>query len=308
MLKKILFIILCATFALSVKAQSDITIGLVVPNTEVDGVSPDAFKLLRSKLEKLLTNVGVASYGGDFVMYPTINIVEDNLIEGGIKNFFKVKLELTLNVVNYSTKTVFSTRTMSLTGTAERVKSAAIKNAFTQIKGTDPQFRAFIERTKENIYDYYAKHQGEILTKASTLASTGDYDQAIAILSSYPMQVSGYDEAQELLSKVYLQYVNLNASRILNEARAALATKNYEQAVNLAAQIDPRSSHYGEAKKIIDQVRSTINSEQAAANQRAMKALEIAADVQKTRINAAASVAQAYYKRRVINYNVIRVY
>ena len=63
-----------------------------------------------------------------------------------------------------------------------------------------------------------------------------------------------------------------------------------------------------DSKSIIEKVRSTINNEQAAANQRTMKALEIAADVQKSRINAVASVARAYYSRRVVNYNIVRIY
>mgnify|MGYP002512824013 CR=1 FL=1 len=32
--------------------------------------------------------------------------------------------------------------------------------------------------------------------------NTGKYDEAIALLSSYPSQVSGYDESQKLLQKI----------------------------------------------------------------------------------------------------------
>lgn len=307
-MRRIFLLLIGLMLVVSVRAQSDITIGLIMPQEELDGVKPDAYKLLQSKLEKLLTSSGVSSYGGDFVMYPVVNVIDENLIEGGIKNFFKVKIELTLNVVNLTSKTLFSSESWPLSGTAERVKSDAVRNAFTQLKGNDPHFKSFIDKTKNIICEYYETNKNSILTQASTLASTGEYDQAIALLSEYPSQVSGYSEAQSLMQKIYLQYVNANAARILNEARAAYATKNYEQAVNLAAQIDPESSHYNEAKSIINQVRSTINNEQAAANARAMKALEIAADVQKTRINAAASVARAYYNRRIVNYNIIRIY
>lgn len=308
MFRKLVFIVIGLFCILQSNAQNDITIGLVMPEEELNGVRPDAYSLLKSKLEKMLTSTGVSSYGGDFVMYPTVDVVEENIIEGGIKNFFKVKIELTLKVVNYTSKTLFASESWTLSGTSERMRSPAVKNAFTQLKGTDPHFKAFIENTKGKILEYYEQNKNAILTNASTLASTGEYEPAIALLASYPSQVSGYNEAQSLMCKIHAQYVNANAMRILNEARAAYATKDYEQAVNLAAQIDPTSSHYNEAKSIIDQVRSTINKEQAAANQRAMKALEIAADVEKNRVNAAASVARAYYNRRVINYNVIRIY
>lgn len=306
-MKKILTLI-GLLLALSLNAQNDITIGIVMPEEELDNVKPDAYKLLQSKLEKMLTSVGVSAFGGDFVMYPTVNIIDEALIEGGIKNFFKVKIELSLNVANLTSKTLFASESWTLTGTAERVKSDAVRNAFTQLKGTDPRFKTFIESTKNKICEYYEANKAEIFTRATTLASSGEYEEAVALLSGYPSQVSGYIEAQELLHKIYLQYIDANAAKILNEAKAAYAVKNYAQAVTLASQIDPDSSHYKEAETIINQVRSTINSEQDEANKRAMKALEVAADVEKTRINAVASVARAYYGRRVINYNTIRVY
>ena len=307
-MNKILILLFGIVFSLSVKAQSDITIGLVMPSEELEGVKPAAYKLLQSKLDKILTTSGVATYGGDFVLYPVVNIVEENLIEGGIKNFFKVKIDLTLKVANMSTKTVFSSESWSLIGTAERYRSDAVRNSFSQLKSSDPSFKAFIQTTKEKICEYYESNKSAIFTQASSLANTGKYDEAIALLSSYPSQVSGYDESQQLLQKIYLQYIDANAARILNEARAAYAIKDYEKAVNLAAQIPSESSNYNEAKSIINQIRLTIDKEQSARNARIMKTLEMAADVQKTRINAIASVARAYYSRRVVNYNIVRIY
>lgn len=307
-MNKIFLLIIGALFAISTNAQSELTIGLVMPTEELDGVKPEAYELLRAKLENMLTASGVSSYGGDFVMYPIINIEEEKLIEGGIKNFFKVKIELTLNVVNLTSKTLFSSDSWTLSGTSERIKSDAVKNSISYLRKNDAHFKTFIEQTRRKIYDYYASNKKIILSKASSLASTGEYPEAIALLYSYPAQVEGYSEAQSLLKKVYKKYIDTNASKILNESRAAYATKNYDRAVELASQIDPESSMYAEAKSIINQVRATINNEQNAANKRAMRALEISADIQKTRINASASIARAYYSRRVVNYNFIRWY
>lgn len=307
-MKKALFFILALILSFSAVAEDNLSIGLVLPEEELDGIRPDAYKLLKSKLEKMLTSTGVSSYGGDFVLFPTVNVIEENLIEAGIKNYFKVKIELTLNVINVNSRTLFSSESWPLTGTSERVKSDAVTNAFVQLKGTDPNFKAFIQRTKGKICEYYESNKDAILTHASTLASTGEYEEALALLSSYPSNVSGYNESQLLIRKVYLQYINSNAARIISEANAAYSTKHYVRAVNLAAQIDPESSHYNEAQAIINKVRKTIEKEDEAERQQAMKALEIAADVEKSRINAVASVARAYYGRKVVNYNSIRVY
>ena len=228
MFRKLLFLFIGLFCSLQSSAQNDITIGLVMPEEELNGVRPDAYSLLKSKLEKMLTSAGVSSYGGDFVMYPIVDVIEENLIEEGIKNFFKVKIELTINVVNNTSKTLFASESWTLFGTSERMRSPAVKNAFTQLKGTDPLFKAFIENTKEKILEYYEQNKNAILTNASTLASTGEYEQAIALLYSFPSQVSGYNEAQSLMCKIHRQYVNTNAMRILNEARAAYAIKDNE--------------------------------------------------------------------------------
>lgn len=307
-MKKSLLLLFGIVFTLSIQAQSNITIGLVMPSEELNGIRPDAFSLLQSKLDKVLTTSGVATNGGDFVLYPVVNIIEESLIEGGIKNFFKVKIDLTLKVANLTTKTVFSSASWMLVGSSERVKSDAVRNAFSQLKSTDPSFKTFLETTKGKICEYYESNKSAIFTQASSLANTGKYDEAMAMLLNYPSQVSGFEESQQLMQEIYLQYIESNAARILNEARAAYATKDYETAVNLAAQIPSESSKYDEAKSIINQVRTTINKEQAEENARIMKSLEIAADVEKTRINAIASVARQYYSRRVVNYNVVNIY
>ena len=307
-MRKCLSILACLLMTASVFAQNDITIGLVMPQTELDGVRPDAYKILQSKLEKMLTSAGVSSFGGDFVMYPVVNIVNEDLIEGGIKNFYKVEIELVLNVVNLTSKTLFSSETWPLSGSAERVKSDAVKNALSRLKANDPLFRDFIVQTKGKIADYYAANKHAILTQASTMAANGNHEEAIAFLSTYPSQVSGYNEAQALMKAIYAQYIESQAATILSEAHAAYAVKDYERAVDLASQIVPESSRYKEAQSLMDKVRTTVVSEEKEEYRRAQKALELAADVEKTRINAAASVAKAYYGRRVVNYNTIRVY
>ena len=164
-MKKILLLLLGVVFSLSVMAQSNITIGLVMPSEELNGIKPDAFSLLQSKLDKVLTNSGVATNDGDFVLYPIVKIIEESLIEGGIKNFYKVKIDLTLNVANIGTKTVFSSGSWTLVGTSERVKSDAVRNAFSQLKSTDTSFKTFLETTKGKICEYYENNKDVILMR-----------------------------------------------------------------------------------------------------------------------------------------------
>ena len=307
-MKKIFSIFICLLMTAFVYAQNDITIGLVMPESEQDGVRPDAYKILQSRLEADLTSVGVSSFGGDFVMFPEVNILNQETIEGGIKNFFRVDIELVLKVVNLTSKTMFSSQTWSLSGTSDRVKSNAVKNALSNLKSNDSRLKDFIINTKGKIADYYAANKRNILTQASTMAANGNHEEAIAFLSTYPSQVSGYMEAQALMKSIYNNYIESNAASIMSKAHAAYALKDYEKTVALASRIVPESSKYKEAQVLMDKVRANVINDEREECRRAQKALELAADVEKTRIKAAASVAKAYYGRRVINYNVIRNY
>lgn len=297
---------MCLAQLICVSAQNDITIGLVMPESLGD-INKDAIQLLQSRLEKQLGNTGVATYGGDIVIYPTINVINSKLIEAGIKNFYKVELDLTLNTCQYATKTLFSTESWKLVGTGERDEDDAIKNAFNQLSGSDSKFNKFVEDSKLKIKKYYAANKGAIISKANKLAATGDYEAAIALLSNYPTQAVGSNEAQITLRKIYSKYQSVNSGKILQQARAAFASNDYESAAALASQIGPDSNRYGEAKLLINKIRNTVEKEKNAANNRAMRALQISADVEKNRTNAIASIARAYYGRHIINYNVIHL-
>jgi thioredoxin-like negative regulator of GroEL len=165
----------------------------------------------------------------------------------------------------------------------------------------------FVEDSKLKIKKYYAANKGAIISKANKLAATGDYEAAIALLSNYPTQAVGSNEAQITLRKIYSKYQSVNSGKILQQARAAFASNDYESAAALASQIGPDSNRYGEAKLLINKIRNTVEKEKNAANNRAMRALQISADVEKNRTNAIASIARAYYGRHIINYNVIHL-
>jgi len=261
------------------------TIGLVMPE-EINGISADAFHLLESKLIKNLTNVGVATDAGNFVLFPTIDIIEENLIEAGTRNFHKIKLDLTLKVVNISSKTVFAAESWTLVGSAERNPSAAAKNAFSQMKNADPKFRVFIENTKTKISEYYIQNKKKLFAEADALSTQGDYEQAIAILYSYPAEADGYEEVQEYIRRIFVRYLDVNGDLILNEARAAYANKNYAKAVEIASQVDPESTKYSAAVAFINQVRAKVDKDEAEAHAREMQKLQLSADVEKQRILA----------------------
>ena len=69
-MNKFIILLLAIVLSLPLKAQSNLSIGLVMPREELDGVKPDAYKLLQTKIEKALTASGVTMNGSDFVMYP----------------------------------------------------------------------------------------------------------------------------------------------------------------------------------------------------------------------------------------------
>ena len=72
-------------------AEADVNIGVVCPE-KMDNLSEAGLARLRHKIEQIGTANGVSSFlDGVFVMYPTLDIVDMQTVEGGMKNLFVIK-------------------------------------------------------------------------------------------------------------------------------------------------------------------------------------------------------------------------
>lgn len=289
------------------KAQSSsdkINLGVVLPD-DFEGIDAKAFKMLNTKIEQMLANNGVASNAnGNFVILPVINLISNDLIEGGMQNFWKIEMELSLNIVQLTTGKVFGYKTFNLKGSGKSTAEAG-KACFGKLNPRDPSLGPFIAESKAKIEDYYVSNRVAIMNAAKQKAAQQEYEEAIASLYCYPQGIQGSNEVNKLLAQLYRQYQSERCGEIIMQAKSALASQNYDEALGLLADIDPASSCASQASALQSQVSRQIRSEQraAAAAEEADKKRQY--NLEQRRISAVENIAKAYYNRRQPTYNVV---
>lgn len=325
-MKKIYIAFVSFLVCLSTNSQV-LSIGIVIPEETIDEVDAPAYQILFTRLEKLLTREGISStYNKNFVIYPVVDFITDNLIEGGMRNINKVDIELTVNVVSLSNFQNFGGFTWKLEGYGIK-RSDAVKDAFSKIKSNDLAFTSFLYDTKMKIEEYYLGNRMQILERAKALAIQNQYEEAFALLSEYPLGLTGYEQIQSQIATLYKQYSAENCSEILQEARAEYALKNYKAAVDILLSLDGNTPCASESKELLNQIQRQKSKDEAderafrlkqneidakrekAEQEYNLKKRAIDANVEKTRLNAAYRLASAYYNSRPrVTYNTLIVH
>ena len=304
MLKRLSIVAAIATLLFSPLCAQTISVGIVSPEPD-QYIDATAAKAIVTKLQRVLAQNGVADSGSDFVLVPTVTIDEDDLIESGMVNIFKLKGTLNITLTQLSTGKTFGATSTTIKGSGKRNKAIAVKAAAGSLNVNDPTLHKFLEDAKNKVVDYYTQNASSLLAKARTAAAQDDYEQALAILASFPDGLPMEAQINEEVAKTYKKYLNRNCQSALIQAKSALATKNYALCNAILADIDPSSSCYSEAlamtQKISAEVRQAEAQERADQKRREQNALDLA----KTRINAARDVAKAYYQRTHPSYTVV---
>ena len=301
-------LIICLALIMPIISLAQVNITLVVPD-ELDELDSHSFNVLKNRLEQMMSHCGVqSSYDANIVMYPVVTIMEKEVIGGSMEKLFRYNIELTLHVVQPEVNTNFGSTSWNLYGDGFSA-SKALVSAINRLNRNDQKFIHFVEQIKHKVVNYYVSNRSALISKAKTLASQGQYEEAMGILSAYPQGVAGSAEVDAELLKIYKRYSTANCSQMINQARALYAKQDYDQALAILGDVDATSSCASEAKALETQIGSRIVSEQRREEARQERAEQREYNLEKARLSAARDIAVAYYKRRQpkITYNSIYI-
>ena len=243
--------------------DNDITIGIVVPEQQKE-MDANAFRLLATRLTAVMGANGVSSEtNGTFIMYPVVNILDQKLVEGGLRNITMVEVELSLFVKQVVTHTLFGSCSKILKGNGRNL-SDAIRNAFSGINMRDNVYSQFLTQTKEKIANYYLENKAKLLSQAHQLAASQQYEQALALLTTFPQNLKGANEVQATAIEIYKKYQNQVCAQMILKAEAAISLQNYEEAASILASIDTESVCHSDALNLIKKIEDTIKADQKA--------------------------------------------
>lgn len=311
----LLYAVLLLT-AESVSGQT-LCVGVVSPTADTDGfIDAASAKALVAKLQAVLARNGVAGDGSDFVIVPTVVIDGDEMVESGMVNMYKISGSLNLVLTQLSTGKSFGSAIIPIRGTGRRYKSAAVKSAVGSVRVNDPALVSFLDGAKKKVVDYYIANSASIIGKAQVATRQGNYEEALALLSSFPEGMPNEDQINKEIDRTFKTYLDVNCYAAIMQAKAALSQKNYDSANYILSGIDPRSSCYSEALDLIEEISEEIRAAEAQArNDMLRREAQNRADMirrennavalRKASISAARDVAKAYYQRTYPNYTIV---
>ena len=307
-MKRFLIILMLSFTILVVRAQSgDIYISVATPQNCL--LDSNAKTLLKNKILNAVAENGVAATECSALAFvPEICIMEEDKVEGGMRTIYTRKLSITITARNIITNTVFGSVQLTSNGEGYSMNDAN-RSAINKINMQTELYRSFVEETKRKVIDYYDKNTSSLIAKANSLATQQEYDEALALLSTYPETLSGYPKVSVAISEIFKKSQTKYCSEIMQAARAAYAQRDFAGAAEIAASINSGSSCASEAKQFLAQVKRDSDREynDQLAMEREKNRNQVALERERIRsnervhtatTNAAKEIAKAYYQRQ----------
>jgi len=267
-MKKI-FIIISLLFCFSFFAHAQdktsgaerIVITAYIPQP-IEGMPEIAVSNLENKLSQIITANGFSGdYNQRFILTANISVLTKD-ITASAPPMHAYTLEVTFYIGDGVSGVLFASTSTTVKGAGETETKAYI-NALKNIQTTSPKYQSFIENGKNKIIDYYKTNCDFIIKEATVLASTNNFEAAIAQLISIPTASEAcYYKAMDAVIAVYQKYIDKDCQIKLQQANAIWnASQDYESALQagaVLASIDPDASCFQDIKQLFNKIEKSI--------------------------------------------------
>lgn len=295
-MRKILSIIFAAAFATQLSAQCPLFFS-VANSEQSPEVSGADIEYLNERLTQLASAEGFVSAPGmtQFAITAKFNKIYQETLAGPPVQT-AVRTYLTLYAVDSADKSIYASESFELRGTGTS-ESRAYINALRQLSPNNKKITGFFASARKKILDYYDNSYPQILAKAKKFAERHDYEAALWYASKIPECSKGYGEASQLQLEYFKKYIDARGLDLYTRANAFWSTspdaEGAQQAYALLAEIDPDAACYGQALKLMQEMKTELKSD---------KEFEMrtkyadALDIDRRRLDAAREVGVAYGK------------
>lgn len=310
---RILLIGLFPILAMSQNTQQNdvgkISLSLVMPD-RLERIDLTQLSKLETKINTITSNYGIGAkgYNNNFIIYPKFAVYDVTVVETGMQNITVATIDFSLFIAQTDNNLIFSSITKTIKGSGKDEYSA-LNNAIQLIPSKDKDFEAFISTGKTKINKYYDENCDRILSSATALSNSGQYEEAIGKLMQVPEEVQCFEKIKQKTIEVYKLYSNKICKTQLSEGNASIANQDYEKALDILSQIDPSSACYNESQSRIKAVENKVSEEKRKELEIEMMKYQNQVELEKKRIKAVRDIAVAYYQRTqpTYNYNLIIV-
>lgn len=258
----------------------------------------NALNVLAARVRAAMSANGIMSDGYSGVaVCPSADVIGKNVIEGGMRSITVYDFQLTLTVLHVVTGAEFGSVVVPLRGEGYTEKEVCL-SALRKIDPSDKRLAEFLATGCSRVAGYYRDNVSSLITLAQTKAGMQQYGEALALLSSYPAALPDYGRVAKEMVRIYVKWQSAVCGQIVQRARNAYATGDYEAAASLLDEVDMQSDCAGDARKLADEIRKSVGQERADEMQLYKDMLRTAADIEKQRIKSIENVAKAYYQNQ----------
>lgn len=296
-MRKIFFLLLLLGCSCLIHAQTDNVYISVAMHSDCT-LDSNTKSILKNKLLQILSAKGVAGTEcGAVIMVPEINVINSNSINGGMRQIKSIELGITVTVRHLITNTIFNTIQIESKGEGYSDIEAK-RSAINKIDVRNADYSKFVEAIKTKISDYYRDNTTALITKANTLASQQMFDEALALLSTYPESLSGYAQVSDAMTSIFKKCQTQYCSQILLSAQAAYSRQAYVEAAELVSMIDAQSSCAAQAKSLLNLIKSDMDKLHDEAVAMEKEKIRSEERIKTAQITAIKDITTAYFKRQ----------
>ena len=236
---------------------------------------------LNNKLIQIASRAGMASFGGDgvIVLYPSFAEIERGLTSTAPQKTM-LKYDVTLFVANTYSGEIYASATEQILGVGD-TEDLALQSIIGSIDSNSKKFSDMMEVADKAISAYYINNGKQIISNAKQYAATGDYEEAVALLSSIPMSAGDlYIEAQNNIIAVWDKYVSSNADELFAMMQALISEGADEdgycpEAIAYYVMIPEGTSAKAKADKLFSEYRANISETAQRKTQEAKEQMEL---------------------------------
>ncbi|WP_146104893.1 hypothetical protein [Polaribacter gangjinensis] len=301
-----LFSIMCFLSIFNIKSQetnsllnSRIIISVVMPENE-EKISNANFAKIKSKIKQIISKNDVAAtdYYADFLVYPSIEIYDEENLDAGLQPISIISGEFTLFVKQFSTNNQFGSITVKFKGSGKD-KSEAIKNGILKINSNNKDFQIFLNSVKSKIINYYQNNCSLIIAEADKLNASNLYEKAIIQLISIPSGISKCDlEINRKIVQYYKNYSNAVCEKNMMIANGYFSEQNFSKTLEVLRTINPESKCKNNALSLMKKIESKIDAKEKEIFDLMMKVYNDQVALEKMKINSIKEIAMAYYQNQ----------
>ncbi len=271
-----------------------ITLSVTRPENP-DGLTASQISKLQTRALAIAARNGIGgvSYSTNFVITPKLDIYDTEVAEG-MRNITVVTTELTLAIKQSNNGLVFSTYSKSIKGAGFN-KEDALNNAISQINASDPKAKEFVEEGKKKILAFYNSKCSDILTEADKYAGMNNYERALAILMSVPVEATPcYNKIKDKSISIFKLYQKKQCQSQIQVAKSQIAGKQFMGALQTLSFIDPTSSCINESRSLIAATESKISAEEKRQWEMEKEKMKNNMEMERYQIDAMKSVAGSF--------------